>query len=176
MILVEKQPIKIFIVSTLSLVTFLIIFKQCTDNKAFQTTKEAVQTVREVQKIYTDIKFTWTVFDKVQEFSKKKDLKKEETKQTETTETAKESEQKTDEWQDKKRSGKNEPHKNQDVKESLKKQLDAAKAKLKELTNKTNRTKEEAKLKKKLGDLVDRLQKKIEQKAGTHGIKGKGVK
>jgi len=176
LILTEKQPVKIFRIFTLFtfFVISLIILKQCIDVKTIHQAKEATTATHEAYRIYSNIKFGWTVYNKVQEFSKKKELTKEETvqtEQTETTETAKE----TDKWQDKKRSGKNEPHKNQDVKKSLEKQIEGAKTKLKELNDKkpSEKLKGHRKEVAKLEKTINSLQKELKSKGETHGRIGK---
>ncbi len=109
------------------------------------------------------------------EFSKQKKEKTEQTEKSETIETKEEAEQTKDKWQDKKRSGKNEPHKNQDTKESLQKQIDEAKAKIKELnTKKANDNSLNAKREiDRLERMIKNIQNEIKRKAETHGKKGK---
>ncbi len=169
--------LKLFALFTFFAITFYFM-KSCIDVKTIHQATEATRVTRQAYGIYTNVKFGWTVYNKVQEFSKKKDLSKEETRQTEQTETTNETETQTDEWQDKKRSGKNEPHKNQDAKVKLEKQVDDLKQQVKEMkqTKPENRFKGFGKKMKELEKKIDNIQQVIKQQGATHGRKGKGFK
>ena len=132
--------------------------------------------------------FTYNYYDSFSRKLKEEKQKAEQKKQSENTKSenteqknkTSESEnvekQQKDKWQDKKRNGKNEPHKNQNVREALNKQIDEAKAKLKELEEMNPKDKYEGigKDKDKLRSLIRKLTEKLKEKGETHSRKGKG--
>ncbi len=71
-------------------------------------------------------------------------------------------------WQNKKKSGKNEPHKNQNVKKTIEKQLEKVNKEIKRLAEKINKTKADRKELKKLRGKRENIIKKISQKGETH--------
>ncbi len=145
-IISEKKTLNISITIKILLISLLITF---TIYKANEFLREFAQ-------------------HKNEKTEQKSNKSKSQTKNDSTSKTKKSKSNNNDNWNNKKKNGKNEPHKNQDVKESIKKQIDDYEKQINELKQKPNKSKEESKLLKILKNTKKRLQKNINQRGETH--------